>query len=272
MSRSSKGFADFFPTAPSVLQQKRSKPLQGRKRPRSPPGVDATSSQKMPLPHTSSQRSEDGRSASNAMFNGQGRTEQPLNLPDDGDTAHGDLLNGVGSASSTSTSSSLFSINQNHHEAKIKNGSASLTPNTNVDSPPQQSSLASPRRNQVHGKTVSSKDPPNIVTLPTANSEAQSSLDRSCGPSFNRTQAQPQLREWKGARVIYDPELDSRLTSREEKKGRSIEEIAFCTKVSQSQESSLSYPARRFNRMIPGRRRPASGSTAQDRQLYQRRR
>ena len=253
MSRSSKGFADFFPTAPSVLQQKRSKPLQGRKRPRSPSGEDATSSQRIPMPHTSSQRSEDGRSTSNAMFNGQRRAEQLPNLPDDGDTAHGDLLNGVGSASSTSTSSSLFSINQNQREAKIKNGSASLTPNTNVDSPPHHSSLASPGRKQVHGKTVSTKDPPNIVTFPTVNSEAQSSLDPSCGPSFSRTHTQPQLREWKGARVIYDPELDSKLTSREEKKGRSVEEIAFCTKVSQSQESLLSYGARRFNRMIPGR-------------------
>ena len=240
MSRSSKGFADFFPTAPSVLQQKRSKPAQSRKRPRSPAGEEATLPPTLLAPHASSTSAGEGRPSTNGICNGHHRVEQTPHVPDESDTAHGDLLNGVGSASSTSTSSSVFSVNQNQRRMALKYGSASLTPMTNVDSSPPHNSVPSPERKQVHGGTASSRDPPNLAAARGATLKAHNSTISVDAPSASQSQARPGKGELKGVKVVYDPDLDDTLTSSKERKSRSVQEVPFGAEVRLSLSVSLS--------------------------------
>lgn len=222
MSRSSKGFADFFPTAPSVLQQKRSKPPQSRKRPSSPSGNEPTLSQTSSPHPISSMRGGEGRPSTNGNCNGHLWTDPRSTLTDETDTAHGDLLNGVGSASSTSTSSSLFSTKYNQGTA-VKNGSASLTPMTHVESSPPHSSLASPEWKNFRGRTTSSRDPSNLAAPRGAISEARDLLTPTAGLPVVCQQARPGKGEPRGIRVVYDPELDNTLTSKE-RKSRKVQE------------------------------------------------
>ena len=236
MSRSSKGFADFFPTAPSVLQQKRSKPPQSRrKRPGSCSGEDSglpppETLPQEPLGPRAPQKSGEERLAVNGTGNGHQRVERISSFPDDADTTHGDLLNGVGSASSTSTSSSLFSMNQNPRGMMLKNGSADLTPLTHVDSSPPHSSAASPEWKYSHSGATPKREPPDLVTQESINSRNQASSSAVCTSSAIRSHTCPGRGEWKGVKVIYDPELDDSL-SREEKKGRKIKEVSFRAQV-----------------------------------------
>lgn len=226
MSRSSKGFADFFPTAPSVLQQKRSKPPLSRKRPRSPSGDESTLSQISPAHPISPLRGGEGRPSTNGACNGHLWTDQRSIIPDETETAHGDLLNGVGSASSTSTSSSLFSTKNNQQGTAVKNGSANLTPMTHVESSPPHSSLASPEWKNVRGRTTSSRDPSNLAAARAAMFEAQDSVTPGAALPVVRKQAHPGKGESRGIRVVYDPELDNTLTSKE-RKNRKVQEAPF---------------------------------------------
>lgn len=241
MSRSSKGFADFFPTAPSVLQQKRSKPPQGRKRPRSPTREEANLSPRPLAPHAPSQRSGEERRSTNGICNGHQRAEHLPIAPDDSDTLHGDLLSGVGSASSTSTTSSLFSMNQNQRGMKLKNTSASLTPLTHVDSSPPHSSIASPEWKPADGKAGPGEEPRNLTTARSATMEARNSFKQACSPITSQMQPFPERGEWKGVRVIYDPELDDTL-NKDQRKGRKVKEVSFDARVGQS-EISRSCPS-----------------------------
>lgn len=217
-------FATFFPSAPSVIERKGSNPPHGQKRLRSPSREDVYLSHAPPKRHASSTRDSDGRHQGHGVRDGHDRAEQSTSRPEDNDTAHGDLLNGVGSASSTSTSSSLFSTNRG---MAVKNGSANLTPMTNLESSPPHSSAASPIWKQSHGRPVSNRDILSQATRrsSTANTYGESSVEGGrCDP---RNQERPYR---KGAKVSYDPELDDTINSKE-KKTRKIEEVPLRTIV-----------------------------------------
>ena len=218
MSRSSKGFADFFPTAPSVLQQKRSKAAQNRRRPEREPVRDPN------IPHVpvAPPAPSDGESEGDivaSVQDGDARIGPISGLQEDNDCGQGDLLNEVASASSTSTSSSVFSTghralgmahpNDHHH-------STSLTPLTNLDSSPPANNLASPRRK--HNPEIAitariSRRSPLHEPVPTAS--------RTRTPDYaqpqKRCQARPGKGEIKGAKIKYDPDHDKKLTSKERK-------------------------------------------------------
>ena len=219
MSRSSKGFADFFPTAPSVLQQKRSKAAQFRRKTKSPNLEEHGPADAPSLAAGSSHRQVEAPILTNGVQHDRIRGGLTSVAQDEGECAPGDLLNGVGSASSTSTVSSIFSTS--HHAPNMAHpnethNSTSLTPMTNADSSPQSNTFDSPQNQRIREKGVSDRQqtrssPHHEVT------ETPASLRQQYVQPFSRTQARPGQGEVKGLKVVYDPDLDKKLTSKERK-------------------------------------------------------
>jgi [histone H3]-lysine4 N-trimethyltransferase SETD1 len=197
MSRSSKGFADFFPTAPSVLQQKKSRTAQEKKRHESSGHYNSATASGSLNSHSTSAKKVDHR-ASNSQRNGTSRaastTEKPSTTHEESDSVPGDLLNGVGSASSTSTASSVFDANGRSHNHNKLNPSNS-TPLTQIDSSSPGNSK-SPYSKQ-DGLTTSAGGNGLISESPVVQG------------------ARPGKGELKGVKITYDPELDKTISSKE---------------------------------------------------------
>lgn len=212
MSRSSKGFADFFPTAPSVLQQKKSKTAHQRKRQDSL--ADARNAQ------TGSNRTtpadqHGGQQNSTVLSGGDSdhvMVDAPPAIQDETEYPQGDLLNGVGSASSTSTVSSVFSAKNRALDIANHRGNptTSHTPLTTASSSPPGMNKSPAHSKQESNPTIGQKTeskwtPPQNLQPPIA---ASTSPD-------DQFQARPGLGRIKGIKVTYDPELDRSLNSKE---------------------------------------------------------
>jgi [histone H3]-lysine4 N-trimethyltransferase SETD1 len=198
MSRSS--FEAFFPTAPKVLKDKRTRPsIDNRK---DDPGDDRRAA---PAPSSKGSQSaaESAQSTRAALVNGahenthlrdgHGANEGQEGLP-------GDILNGVGSASSESTVSSGFSHPQRAQDSQRPRkdpGSSALTPITNLDSP-FSGTERSPLKPQ--------QDTHQPQAIPRADARWNDDTKQSARPLKGKS---------KGFRVVYDPELDTSLTSKE---------------------------------------------------------
>ena len=233
MSRSSKGFADFFPTAPSVLQQKRFKASQTRKRPRSQSGQDTTLPCTSPAAHPLSAGNRETHSPINHAYSTPCQQEQPPHVAEENDTVHGDLLNGVGSASSTSTSSSIFSATHNAQGVALgtgHHGSASQTPLTNVESSPPHNSFVPSGTKHVYSQGTVAKSAPRI-----GNSAETLKVNGTATPARTpvlvRPQARPAKGEVKGVKAVYDPVLEPKVSSNE-RRARKLQEVTFGTEVS----------------------------------------
>lgn len=222
MSRSSKGFADFFPTAPSVLQQKRFKAAQVRRRPKSPAVAEPKPTHTPCVPPVPAPGPTEREIVPNCKYHGQAIPDSAPTGQDDSECAHGDLLNGVGSASSTSTaSSSVFSTSQrtlSMAHSNEPNKSTSLTPLTNVDSSPPTNALGSPHqqrnRDGVISDRKSNRSPSHQVT------ERPAPVDPSCTQPPSKAQARPGKGEIKGLKIIYDPYRNKKLTQEERHSGQ----------------------------------------------------
>jgi [histone H3]-lysine4 N-trimethyltransferase SETD1 len=252
MSRASAGsFADFFPNAPAVLQQKQKKGLPSSPSssgaPTPQPHIDGESSRSSAQHHENGgQSGHDSPSAASATAVAS-KSDQPdptLSNPtphEDEDVLRpesGDLLNGVGSASSlASTASSVFSHsnppshNMSTHTSNSNGGhggattsASALTPLTNGDlSPPGKT--ASPRSAAKMLPVSSERSAvasPASVTAPSTVNDA-SRLDQKAitpiqTPPETRLQARPGPGEVKGFRCVYDPDLDKKLHGAERKK------------------------------------------------------
>lgn len=234
MSRASKGFADFFPTAPSVLQQKRSRAAQHRRRQESSSVVHAD-----PTPAVSDAvevATKDGELDKKPLINGTDDDERMADqipvVQDEGDYVQGDLLNGVGSASSSSTTSSVFSTHHRNLSVTHNGGAyhmATLTPITNTDSSPPgvHKSPSQHKLDRFVGMDVgnSSRTPDSHHVAPTPEA-----LTPISSPGRANTQARPGRGEVKGVKVVYDPELDKKLSSKE-KKARKVQYKTFGEEV-----------------------------------------
>ncbi|KAL8908846.1 MAG: hypothetical protein Q9207_000572 [Kuettlingeria erythrocarpa] len=218
MSRSSKGFADFFPTAPSVLQRKRSRIVESRR----DPVLAAAGSNS---PHRRPSASSDV--GSSVIDRDKNRTSCPKAdsehtpshaIQEETDIVQGDLLNGVGSASSTSTASSVFSASNRMPNSARQYGarqSTSWTPLTQVDTSPSRDAMNSPKRDQsckVGGYPPVRRDGHNSPRLHAKPSEAS---DLETRPSGNHLSARPGEGEIKGEKIKYDPELDKKLSKKD---------------------------------------------------------
>lgn len=219
MSRSSKGFADFFPTAPSVLQQKRSKAAQVRRRTKSPPVNEAKFTHALSDPPNLPDAHRKTANLSNGVNQGNHHINDSLTVQDESERAPGDLLNGVGSASSTSTVSSTFSAG--HHAASATHSrdvhkSTSLTPLTTADSSPPANVLGSPHRRSTRQEAVPDAKWSHSLTSGEAMEKFSTARPQNAR-LLNPTHARPVNGEPKGIKVIYDPDLDRKLTSKERK-------------------------------------------------------
>ncbi|KAI9781394.1 MAG: histone methyltransferase set1 [Geoglossum umbratile] len=232
MSRASAGFADFFPTAPSVLQQKQKQAAKQRQRARAKPieppvpvpihpetvAATAASGQDDPV---DSPTLVNGSSSSGGGGGGSG--EQGTPAQDDNESVQGDILNGVGSASShTSTVSSVFSA-ANHPTTYSTTGGASnthtLTPLTNADSsPPARAATPPSELKPASSNSVPKYDPTYDCQAMGESADPTTSVTPLYTPPPPRLTARVEGKAVKGCKITYDPDLDKTATSKERKK------------------------------------------------------
>ncbi|KAK5024150.1 histone methyltransferase set1 [Exophiala sideris] len=202
-------FADFFPTAPSVITQRKPSKL-----------LDIDKS----LPRRTDDLAEDAHAKStsnpaslNLPASGSSSTPQLGNstklssdklTQEDNDRFSADLLNGVGSASSSSTASSVFSAPLTNAIAMSGTNHPTLTPLTNSDSPPNGKSI-SPIPENAHV-------PMNGIAA-TSSLNAGSMTPLHTPPAHRRTAREPSFQP-KGSKCTYDPELDKNLNSKDKRK------------------------------------------------------
>ena len=235
-------FAKFFPTAPSVLQQKKSRSKTSPEKKQVPSAALAVTPGAEPAPeltaHSSTRDAVGGEEGFAATVNGDATsTGVNLNIPDESEHAQGDLLNGVGSASSTSTASSVFSaINQQPSMATYGTAHSFLTPLTTTDSSPSGKAVSPPPVNMFRANSppeVTSRRSEGQVELGPISPTRMAPLGAS---HSSRTHARAPGKESKGCKAVYDPELDKKLSSKE-RRSRKVQYKDFGQEV-----SSYSYP------------------------------
>ncbi|KAL8680192.1 MAG: hypothetical protein Q9186_003604 [Xanthomendoza sp. 1 TL-2023] len=210
MSRSSKGFADFFPTAPSVLKRKRSRAAESHREIPFPAAGGGSPPYRPSEGIQSKKCTPEGDHVQVSVSKGN---LAPLANQEDNDCTQGDLLNGVGSASSTSTASSVFSasnqvLNRSHqHES---HQSTSWTPLTHVDASPSGDAMDSPRRHRLGTETASAKQL-NGAPTPGPHSDNKTSSDAASKHLTRDYQARPGKGEVKGEKITYDPYFDPKI-------------------------------------------------------------
>jgi [histone H3]-lysine4 N-trimethyltransferase SETD1 len=212
MSRpSGNKFADFFPTAPSVLQQRKASKTvlqKSRSELREEPCEDAPSEK-------FSARSSAGGEESH-LLRQPAQTENPkpecvsMNQ-DESEQFTGDLLNGVGSASSTSTASSVFSSTNLNSAMALSNGIHvhAMTPLTNADSSPPPKMIS----------PIYEMDAGDSGATTIANSiSAGAAMTPQRTPPATRKTARERGYVVKGSKVVYDPDLDKKVNAKDRKK------------------------------------------------------
>ncbi|KAI9818186.1 MAG: histone methyltransferase set1 [Pycnora praestabilis] len=218
-------FAKFFPTAPAVLQQKHKKAAQERQRAKTKPTEVAqivTTTAEIVVSRSPADEVIEETQPPNGLTGTGALVETISSVQEDNESVQGDFLNGVGSASSySSTVSSIFSATNpplvSSKLGEVPNLHAS-TPLTNVDSSPTgrafspSQSMLFPERS---GSRVNSGYAEPRVSSPSKAQESMTPIDNTF-PS--RPQARVPGREVKGTKVTYDPELDKKLSSKEKRK------------------------------------------------------
>jgi [histone H3]-lysine4 N-trimethyltransferase SETD1 len=222
MSRASAaGFADFFPAAPRAAKNKakerqraKSKALDSPSATPVNPQQEASTLSRSRDENAQSELSTDGPNGANI--------EPAVPLLDASESPQGDLLNGVGSASShASTISSVFSAPP---ATTTFGGPSNLTPLTTDDSSPPPL-LASPHRSNTTTAIPLSRSFPADSSFPekeVAEAQIQSSLQDSPAP---RIHARDPNRGVKGEKCTYDPQLDHKLSSSDRKKAKPIYKV-----------------------------------------------
>ncbi|KAI9884967.1 MAG: hypothetical protein M1823_003243 [Watsoniomyces obsoletus] len=246
MSRASAGFADFFPTAPAVLQQKHRQAALERQQAKSKGKnvKDGTSNGPTTTtgaittgerPTSSCEPGIDSSNKGGGVLISKNEDDKcEPTAHDDTESVPGDLLNGVGSASShASTVSSIFSGGGGAQIGRAQRGGLShshtLTPLTNTESSPPEHHNSSPR-----SKAAS------VARALNAHQEMGTDGDDRPVEQSSAMEVPPQRKilprardlggEVKGEICTYDPELDKTLSSRERRK-RKAEYRSFGAEV-----------------------------------------
>ncbi|KAK6364379.1 uncharacterized protein PV06_06266 [Exophiala oligosperma] len=205
-------FAEFFPTAPSVIQRKSSKVPEPDKTQHTDRDDSTKDAQTDFAPVQASLISPGQTSHSVAKQDTLAKLASNTLTQEEAGQFQGDLLNGVGSASSSSTASSVFSAPLT--AAATMSGTnhiqfTTLTPLTNSDSPPNGKSMSPMIENNSHLSAnghiaTSSLHPGSMTPLHTP-------------PAHRRTARDTTLHS-KGTKCTYDPELDRNLSSKDKRK------------------------------------------------------
>ncbi|KAI9744304.1 MAG: histone methyltransferase set1 [Claussenomyces sp. TS43310] len=219
-SRASSTFDRAFPAAPRS-QKIKARELEGRSKLRRP---DFPSSLALSLDQdaTTAKPLDEEAVAADAMDGiAQTSAENKISIAEDNESVQGDLLNGVGSASShTSTISSVFSATApppSTHWGGLSNVS-SLTPLTNRDSSPPGRSR-SPPHSKMHVSISRSRDRHSSNSFPQPLVSLPATIEL---PSPTRIHARDPNRGVKGTKCIYDPQLDDKLSSSSKKKAKPV--------------------------------------------------
>ena len=243
MSRSSKGFADFFPTAPSVLQQKRSKASEDRGRHYS---IANTASHSSHAPSAARASFGGGEGEGSTLIKrNDGINNAAINSihHEENEYTNGDVSHEVGSASSTSTTSSVFSASRKEVGIANHNGvhnATSLTPLTNIDSSPRASGMPSSPKRTTQDKRATARLPPRSPLPGRLEENVDSRMETASTPDSvesERTspptgpQARPGKGEVKGYKIVFDPDADKSLKGKE-KRNRTAEYKPFGEGVS----------------------------------------
>ena len=207
MSRStSSKFADFFPSAPSVLQQR--KILKAADSPQT-----RAESSDSSFSNALAKETTDRAAVSSTDFSAEQLTKRAHSAKVTTSSAtqeEGDLLSGAGSASSESTSSSIFSANLNTSAMSYANGihSHALTPLTNTDISPNGkivSPILDENRTAAASKSFNSALVDSVMT-PQRTPPAPRRPARELGLAI------------KGSKCSYDPDLDKKLGPKDKRR------------------------------------------------------
>ncbi|RYO84384.1 hypothetical protein DL762_004252 [Monosporascus cannonballus] len=190
----SAGYKEFFPNAPRAARNKANE--RERERERSARALEVAD--------------QDSKTTAAAHTYRDGLKHDSSSLSDaahppteDSDSVQGDILNGVGSASShASTVSSVFSASANNTSTYQNSSSrasiSNLTPLTSIGSPAHPSSL----------------QPAKMDTLPSPRGSTSSTTASSQPPRLTeRPPARDPSRPIKGIKCIHDPSTDKTLSS-----------------------------------------------------------
>ena len=223
MSRSSKGFADFFPTAPAVLK--------ARKKSRSPINPGHRLSQASPSKAAPVHRESDGVGLISASTNGNlSSFSEKRPIHEDPESSRVDMVHEIGSASSTSTTSSIFSSKYISGRFGPNNGPQNptdLTPLTNIDSSPRANGVLSPaKKSNIHSGTVAGPTPASPSEESVGKGYSPTESESGQTPEPDRPNARPSKGEAKGYRITYDPATD-KLGKAKDKKNREAQYEPF---------------------------------------------
>ncbi|KAI4169126.1 MAG: hypothetical protein LQ343_005920 [Gyalolechia ehrenbergii] len=226
MSRSSKGFADFFPTAPSVLQQrKRPRPTEDRHGPASASTRGGSSQQHQSASSRVAKSEAKLNQQQVSSVKGDPEAATSLQVQEEGDGNQGDLLNGIGSASSSSTASSVFSATNrvlNPANQQGSNHCTSWTPLTHVDASPARDAMDSPPRDRSGTAKVAAAEQYNGDFGVGNNTGSVASPRALTSKPARNLSARPAKGEVKGEKAQYDPYLDKKLSKNEQRVAKPV--------------------------------------------------
>jgi [histone H3]-lysine4 N-trimethyltransferase SETD1 len=221
MSRATQNFAAFFPSAPRAAKDKAKEREKSKSQSLESPGIRPSADT-----HVVSTNSRAGDTGSSRSTKESLVTVTDIAAPqaEDNESISGDILNGVGSASShTSTVSSVFSAPAQQSNMSTSGGArnvSSLTPLTNTESSPLR--IPSPKQSKPGAlPTISSVSANEKAVLDNDSPPAQPALADQL-PSDPRVYARDPNRGIKGIICTYDPLLDRKLGSNEKKKAKPI--------------------------------------------------
>ncbi|KAF2099210.1 histone H3-K4 methyltransferase Set1 [Rhizodiscina lignyota] len=220
MSRASaSSIADFSSQAPDSHHKKRKQPSEGG-------DLNGASHTDSATPY-STKRSRTEPSRGEKLAGGASAHKEPGKIftARDDDDSHkgdnGDLLNGVGSASSlASTASSVFSHGAQPNMATYTGVSGhqhALTPLTNTDSSPPGKNL-SPRSAKAPSDLMTLKSAELYATADVTSNNVSETITPIHTPPETHQQARPGPGEEKGSKLVWDPELDEKLSAKDKKR------------------------------------------------------
>lgn len=200
-------FAQFFPAAPRAAKDKAKEREKFKSQGLDSPNIRPVADSKVSLSFPRADDAASSRSGGDIKppaVNGVAPSTEDI------DTLQGDLLNGVGSASShTSTVSSGFSAPAQQSNMSTLGGPrnvSSLTPLTNIESSPIPT--ASPQHKSGN-HTTNSNELSNAIAVGTNSTiSAQPPAEAPHKPTDSRVYARDPNKGVKGIKCTYDPLLD----------------------------------------------------------------
>lgn len=240
MSRATQNFSAYFPNAPAPRSAKDKAKERDKSKTQSAesPGIRPISDSHVLF----TTRVGDISATQLTKENSAPGAESIRPSAEDNESVPGDMLNGVGSASShTSTVSSVFSAPTQYYNISTAGGTlnmSSLTPLTNTESSPLR--LSSPKR------TVAEAS----VTTPAISAQERSLLEDRSFPAAQpaladqipppaRIHARDPNRGIKGDKCTYDPLLDSKIGSEGKRKAKPIYKHIGLVRIKQSAGSVI---------------------------------